>query len=235
MASSDSCSTKLAIRLIPKSDRPRERLIQFGAERLATVELLAILVGSGGAGHSALDTGRAILAEASGSLRRLGSRSPAELTHIAGVGPARAVRLLAALELARRWLAEQSEDRPLVRSPEDIVVRFAPRMRDLTVEEFHVIVLDTQQAIQRDITVTSGLLSSSPVHTREVFQAAIVERAAAIALLHNHPSGDPTPSPEDRVLTQRLATAGRLLDIPIYDHVIIGRDRYVSFLEEEWL
>jgi len=123
----------------------------------------------------------------------------------------------------------------MVRSPLDIVMKFAPRMRDLTVEEFHVIVLDTQHGLQRDITVTHGLLSSSPVHTREVFQAAIVEGAAAIILLHNHPSGDPTPSPEDRVLTQQLATAGRLLDIPIHDHVIIGRDRYVSFREEQWL
>jgi DNA repair protein RadC len=234
MSGESSCA-KLAIRLIPKGDRPRERLFQFGAERLATVELLAILVGSGGAGHSALDTGRAILAAAGGSLRRLRSKTPAELTHIAGVGPARAVRLLAALDLARRWLEEESEERLMVRSPLDIVVKFAPRMRDLTVEEFHVIVLDTQHGLQRDITVTHGLLSSSPVHTREVFQAAIVEGAAAIILLHNHPSGDPTPSPEDRVLTQQLATAGRLLDIPIHDHVIIGRDRYVSFREEQWL
>jgi DNA repair protein RadC len=233
--SGESCCAKLAIRLIPKGDRPRERLVQFGAERLATVELLAILVGSGSSGHSALDTGRAILAAAGGSLRRLRSRTPAELTHIVGVGPARAVRVLAALDLARRWLEEESEERLMVRSPLDIVLKFAPRMRDLTVEEFHVIVLDTQHGLQRDITVTHGLLSSSPVHTREVFQAAIVEGAAAIILLHNHPSGDPTPSPEDRVLTQQLATAGRLLDIPIHDHVIIGRERYVSFREEQWL
>jgi DNA repair protein RadC len=234
MPGESSCSS-LAISQLPKSDRPRERLFQFGAERLTTVELLAILVGSGGTGHSALDTGRAILAEAGGSLRRLRSRTPAELTHIVGVGPARATILHAALELARRWLEEQSEERLIVRSPMDIVMKFAPRMRDLRAEEFHVLVLDTQLGLQRDITVTQGLLSSSPVHTREVFQAAIVEGAAAIALLHNHPSGDPTPSPEDRVLTQRLATAGRLLDIPVYDHVIIGRERYTSFLEEEWL
>jgi DNA repair protein RadC len=230
-----SSDSTLTISRLPKSDRPRERLFQFGAERLATVELLAILVGSGGTGHSALDTGRAILAAAGGSLRRLRSLTPAELTHIAGVGPARAVRLLAALDLARRWLDEESEERPRVRSPADIVERFAPRLRDLTVEEFHVIVLDTQHGLQRDITVTQGLLSSSPVHTREVFKVAISEGAAAIVLLHNHPSGDPTPSAEDRAITQQLATAGRLLDIPVYDHVIIGRDRYTSFLEERWL
>src|SRR5579872_1053332 len=182
-----SLSPKLGIRSIPKGDRPRERAYQWGAEHLATVELLAILVGSGGTGHSALDTGHAILAAAGGSLRRLFSRTPAELTHIAGVGPARAVRLHAALEIARRWLKEQTEERPLIRSPVDIVTRFAPRMRDLRAEEFHVVVLDTQHAIQRDITVTRGLLSSSPVHTREVFQAAIVEGAESIVLLHNHP------------------------------------------------
>jgi DNA repair protein RadC len=207
----------------------------LGAKELTTVELLAILVGSGGKGHSALDTGHAIMAAAGGSLRRLGSRTPAELTQIAGVGPARAVRLLAALELAPRLVQEALGERPLIRSPADIVVGVAPRMRDLRVEEFHVILLDTQQAIQRDITVTRGLLNSSPVHTREVFQAAIVEGAESIALVHNHPSGDPTPSPEDRVLTERLATAGRLLDIPVYDHVIIGHERYVSFLEQGWL
>jgi DNA repair protein RadC len=234
MPGEPSIST-LAIRRLPKSDRPRERLIELGVERLTTAELLAILVGSGGAGHSALDTGRAILAETGGSLRRLRSRTPAELTHIPGVGPARATILQAALDLARRWLEEQSDERLMVRSPLDIVMKFAPRMRDLRAEEFHVLVLDTQLGLQQDITVTQGLLSSSLVHTREVFRAAIVSDAAAIALLHNHPSGDPTPSPEDRVLTQQLATAGRLLDIPIYDHVIIGRERYISFLEEEWL
>jgi DNA repair protein RadC len=230
-----SLSPKLGIRSIPKGDRPRERAYQLGAEQLTTAELLALLVGSGGTGHSALDTGHAIMAAAGGSLRRLRSRTLAELTHIDGVGPARALRLHAALELAQRWLNEQLGERPLIRSPIDIVTTFAPGMRDLRVEEFHVIVLDTQHAVQKDIRVTRGLLSSSPVHTREVFQAAIVEGAESIVLLHNHPSGDPTPSPEDREMSRRLATAGRLLDIPVYDHVIIGHERYVSFLEHEWL
>jgi DNA repair protein RadC len=230
-----SLSPKLGIRSIPKGDRPRERLLRLGAKGLTTVELLAILVGSGGRGHSALDTGHAIMTAVGGSLRRLGSRTPVELTHIPGVGSARSVRLLAAVELALRLLHEELGERPLIRSPADVVARVAPRMRDLRVEEFHVILLDTQHAIRRDITVTRGLLNSSPVHAREVFQAAIAEGAESIVLLHNHPSGDPTPSPEDRVLTQRLVTAGRLLDIPVYDHVIIGSDRYVSFLEQGWL
>lgn len=230
-----SLSPKLGIRSIPKGDRPRERAYQLGADQLSTVELLALQVGSGGTGHSALDTGHAILAAAGGSLRCLFSKTPAELTHIVGVGPARAVRLHSVVALARRWAQEQAEERPLVRSPKDVAIMFAPRMRDMGVEEFHVVVLDTQHAVKRDITVTHGLLNSSPVHAREVFQGAIVEGAESIVLVHNHPSGDPTPSPEDRVLTQQLVAAGRLLGIPVYDHVILGRERYVSFLEREWL
>lgn len=149
-----SLSPKLGIRSIPKGDRPRERAYQLGADQLATVELLALLVGSGGTGHSALDTGHAILAAAGGSLRRLFSQTPAELTHIAGVGPARALRLHSVAALGRRWAQEAVDERPLIRSPRDIVTGFAPRMRDLPVEEFHVVVLDTQHAIKRDITVT---------------------------------------------------------------------------------
>ncbi len=122
-----------------------------------------------------------------------------------------------------------------MRSPYDIVDRFAPVMQDLPVEEFHVIVLDTQHCLQQDITLTRGVLNSAPVHAREVFKAAIIEGGAAIVLLHNHPSGDPTPSPDDRTLTEQLVAAGRLVDIPVYDHIIIGRGRYTSFLEQRWL
>ena len=108
---------------------------------------------------------------------------------------------------------------------------FAPRLEDLPVEEFHVAVLDAQHRLERDITVTRGILNSSLVHPREVFREAIAERAAAIILVHNHPSGDPTPSPDDRVVTEQLVQAGRVLDIPVQDHVIIGRGRYMSFAE----
>ena len=108
---------------------------------------------------------------------------------------------------------------------------FAPRLEDLPVEEFHVAVLDAQHRLERDVTVTRGILNSSLVHPREVFREAIAERAAAIILVHNHPSGDPTPSPDDRTVTEQLVAAGRLLDIPVHDHVIIGRGRYASFAE----
>jgi DNA repair protein RadC len=234
--SSDPLPRTLAIKQLPSGDRPRERLAHLGARALSTAELLSILVGSGGAGYSALDTGHAILAAARGSLRRLGGQPVAELTRIAGVGRARAVFMHAALELGRRWAEEegQRDDAPIA-APTDVARRFGPRMQDLGVEEFHVIVLDALHRVKRDVTVTRGLLDSSPVHPREVFREAIAEQAAAVVLLHNHPSGDPSPSAEDRAVTGQLAAAGWLLDIPVYDHVIVGLGRYVSFLEEGWL
>src|SRR3982750_583263 len=108
---------------------------------------------------------------------------------------------------------------------------FAPRLEDLPVEEFHVAVLDAQHRLERDVTVTRGILTSSLVHPREVFREAIAERAAAVILVHNHPSGDPTPSADDRIVTEQLVAAGKLLDIPVHDHIIIGRGRYTSFAE----
>jgi DNA repair protein RadC len=221
----------LTIRELPRSDRPRERLVDLGASRLATSELLAILVGAGGRGRSALRIGEEILAAAQGSLRRLAMRPVADLTAVGGVGKARAVVIHAALELGRRMAAEQRQEATPIRSPRDVVSVYAPRLEDVPVEEFHVAVLDAQHRLERDILVTRGILNSSLVHPREVFREAIAERAAAIILVHNHPSGDPTPSADDRNVTDQLVAAGRLLDIPVHDHVIIGRGRYTSFAE----
>ncbi|HEY0997168.1 MAG TPA: DNA repair protein RadC [Gemmatimonadaceae bacterium] len=216
---------------MPRSDRPRERLVDHGARTLGTAELLAILLGSGGAGRSALRLGEDILALADGSLRRLSMQPPATLTGVTGVGMARAVTIHAALEIGRRLAAERREDGAPVRSPRDVFACYAARLEDLPVEEFHVAILDAQHRLERDVTVTRGILNSSLVHPREVFREAIAERAAAIVLVHNHPSGDPTPSADDRMVTDQLVAAGRLLDIPVHDHVIIGRGRYTSFAE----
>jgi DNA repair protein RadC len=144
---------------------------------------------------------------------------------------ARAITIHASLELGRRMAAEDRQEGIPIRSPRDIVAQFASRMEDLPVEEFHVAVLDAQHRLERDITVTRGILNSSLVHPREVFREAIAERAAAVILVHNHPSGDPSPSVDDRAVTEQLVAAGRLLDIPVHDHVIIGRGRYTSFAE----
>jgi DNA repair protein RadC len=224
-------TTALTIRELPRTDRPRERLMDHGAAALSTAELVAIVVGAGGRGRSALQIGQDIMTVASGSLRRLAMRPVAELTEHAGIGRVRAVAIHAALELGRRMVAEGRDEAMPIRSPRDVVAIFAPRLEDLPVEEFHVAVLDAQHRLERDITVTRGILNSSLVHPREVFREAIAERAAAIILVHNHPSGDPSPSADDRNVTEQLVSAGRLLDIPVHDHVIIGRGRYTSFAE----
>ena len=221
----------LTIRELPRSERPRERLIDLGAQALSSAELLAILLGSGAAGRTALQLGQSVLTGCGGSLRRIAMQPVATLTAVTGVGTARAATIHAALELGRRMAAESREDGAPIRSPRDIVEVFAPRLEDLPVEEFHVAVLDSQHRLERDIMVTRGILNSSLVHPREVFREAIAERAAAIILVHNHPSGDPTPSADDRIVTEQLVAAGRLLDIPVHDHVIVGRGRYTSFAE----
>ena len=226
-----SLSGPLHLRELPRADRPRERLYGLGAQALTTVELLAILIGSGSARRSILALAHDVLATSEGSLRRLSAQPVASLTSIPGLGRARATAIHAALELGRRLSIEARDEGAPLRSPRDVFAAFAPRLEDLPVEEFHVAVLDSQHRLERDITVTRGILNSSLVHPREVFREAIAERAAAIILVHNHPSGDPTPSPDDRSITAQLVAAGRLLDVPVADHVIIGRGRYLSFAE----
>lgn len=217
------------VRELPHADRPRERLWALGPAALTTAELVAILVGTGGPDRDALAVAGDLLAAADGSLRRLAGRPPAELLRAGGVGPAKAARLLAALELGRRLGVEQRPAAPRIRSPEDVVRLVGPRMRDLAVEEFRLLALDSQSRVLRDLLVTRGLLNSSLVHPREVFRAAIAEAAAGVVLVHNHPSGDPTPSPEDQAVTRQLVAAGALLDLPVYDHVIVAGDRFTSF------
>ncbi len=224
-------SVVLRLREMPRTERPRERLKDLGARALSSSELLAIVIGSGTAQRSALVLAQDALAKSDGSLRRLASQPVAALTGVHGLGSARAVAIHAALELGRRLAAESRDEGAPLRTPRDVWAAYAPRLEDLPVEEFHVAVLDAQHRLERDITITRGILNSSLVHPREVFREAIAERAAAIILVHNHPSGDPTPSADDRAITAQLVAAGRLLDIPVADHVVIGRGRYLSFAE----
>ncbi|MBI1808458.1 MAG: DNA repair protein RadC [Gemmatimonadetes bacterium] len=221
----------IQLRELPRAERPRERLKSLGAQALSASELLAILIGTGCARRSALAVAHDALARSEGSLRRLSRQPVAALSAVPGLGAARAVAIHAALELGRRLATEARDDGAPLRSPRDVWAAFAPRLEDLPVEEFHVAVLDAQHRLERDITITRGILNSSLVHPREVFREAIAERAAAIVLVHNHPSGDPTPSADDRAITSQLVAGGRLLDIPVADHVIVGRGRYISFAE----
>jgi len=223
--------TGLRIKELPASERPRERLRTLGSQALSTSELIATLLGSGQQGTSAMACAQVLFEQCGGSLGRLASMPLAALTRIRGVGVARATAVHAALELGRRMAGEAREAGLPLRGPRDVAAAFAPRLQDAPVEEFHVAILDAQHRLERDVLITRGLLNSSLVHPREVFREAIAERAAAVILVHNHPSGDPTPSAEDRAVTEQLVAAGRLLDIPVHDHIIVGRGRYVSFAE----
>jgi len=214
----------------PLRERPRERLLQVGAAALSDRELLSILIGSGVPGASAAELAGELLARGEGSLRRLASTLPHGID-VAGLGPAITARIVAALELGRRLAREGPAERPLIRGPRDVFELCAPALRDLPQEEFRVLLLNTQHAVLREVVVTRGTLDGSLVHPREVFRSAIAEGAAAIILLHNHPSGDPTPSPEDRTVTRQLAEAGKVIGIPVVDHVVIGDARYASFVE----
>jgi len=223
----------LSIAETPVTDRPRERLFRLGPGVLTSSELLAILLSTGSHGQSALDVAARLLS--GNGLSALARRPVADLARTPGIGAAKASRIAAALELGRRLQEEGRGDRPRIKTPADVYRWFAPRLADLSAEEFHVLALDTQSGVLRDLLITRGILNSSLVHPREVFRAAIAEAAAGIIVVHNHPSGDPTPSANDRAVTRQLVDAGRVLDVPVYDHVVIGAGRYVSFAESGML
>jgi DNA repair protein RadC len=212
-------------------DRPRERLRRLGVGALSATELLAVVLGRGTSGRPAPVVAAAVLARAEGALGRLAALPLGVVAGLPGVGSTRAAAIAAALELGRRFALEAGSLGAPLRAPADVAAAFAPRLAGLPVEEFHVGLLDTQHRLERAVCVTRGLLDASLVHPREVFREAIADRAAAIVLVHNHPSGDPAPSPEDRAVTAQLVAAGRILGIPVLDHVIVGRGRFVSFAE----
>ena len=214
----------------PEEDRPRERLYHKGAEALADAELVAIQLGSGVRGTNAVELAREMLVRY-GSLSGLAGRDVAELAGIRGVGRAKAVRLASAFELTRRLRSRNGGGRVVLSSPEQVYARYGPLMEDLEKEVFRVALLDAQNGLVKDVVVSEGTLSASLVHPREVFKPAILESAASLILLHNHPSGDPTPSREDVRLTRQLVECGRLLDLRIHDHIVIGRGRFASLAE----
>lgn len=226
----------------PTQERPRERLEALGPRALSPRELLALLIETGipatpgRPARSALDLAGDLLQHFSPgggreSLRRVMTASRAEICRVQGIGPAKAAKILAALELGHRAAEERRPDRDRVRSPKDVYDRFRLVMRDLPQEEFHILLLNTHNEVLRDHLVTRGTLTASLVHPREVFRPAITDAATAVVLVHNHPSGDPTPSDEDKLVTDGLREAGEMLGIDVIDHVIIGEGRYVSFVE----
>jgi len=216
------------------AERPRERLARSGAAALADAELLALLLGTGHRQAGSAEVLSATLLTRFRDLRGVVCAGSAELRSVAGMGAVRAARLLAAGELARRLASETLEPGVSVTCSDVVFAHFAPLLVDEKRETFHALLLDSKNRLVTKTRISEGSLGASLVHPREAFRPAVREAAASVLFLHNHPSGDPTPSAEDRRVTARLCRAGELLGIPVLDHVVIGRNAYFSFADEGW-
>ena len=217
----------------PADERPREKMLKQGAATLSNAELLALIIRTGdpSSGQSAIDLGRELISHFSGNLRELGSADLSEMTAIKGVGLAKATSIKAAFTLAARFQARKLEHLDRFTSPQQVFDYFHHEFRDSRKEYFLALLLDGKNRIIRRVQVSEGSLNQSIVHPREVFNPAVKESAAAMILVHNHPTGDPAPSSEDIAITRRLKEAGEIMGIKVLDHIIVGDGEYMSFVE----
>ena len=224
-------SPGLLMREIPASERPREKILAQGVKALSNAELLAVLISSGTGKENAIALASRVLALEDGSLGALQGFQPEEFMRVKGIGTAKACTIAAALELGRRAAAMPPAARPVVRGPGPAADLFMSRMRHLQKEELRAVLINAKGEIIMEETISVGGLTFSASQPREVFASAVRKGACSIILVHNHPSGDPSPSDADRQVTRQLQEAGRILDIPLLDHLIIGDGVYFSFLE----
>ena len=217
----------LAVKYWPASEQPREKLEAFGAGSLATPELLAIILRVGRPGESVLAIAQRLLVQ-SGGLAGVDRASLAELGKVAGIGRVKGIEIKAALELGRRLLALSPEQQPEIRTPDDAFRLLQPDMQFLTREHLKTLLLNTKNRVLAVNTVYEGSVNSATVRIAEVFREAVRRDCPQLIVAHNHPSGDPTPSPEDVGVTRQLVDAGKLLDIAVLDHLVIGHGRFVS-------
>ncbi len=223
---------KYTVKELPLDDRPREKLLLRGSQNLSDAELVAILLRTGKKGKSVLEISRELISN-EGNLAMLATKTADSLQKISGIGKDKAATLVAAFELSRRilsqakWFSNQK-----VTSPQEIADIFIPMLRDDTKERFIVVCLNSSNKIIKHETISIGSLNSSVVHPREIFKVAIDCSSASIILIHNHPSGNPEPSNEDIRITKKVVESGKILDIPIFDHLIIAGDTYTSFVEK---
>ena len=220
----------ISVRRLPPEDRPRERLYHLGASELSLPELLAVILGRGTRQASSLALAFGLL-DAFGDITGLGRASLDDLTVIPGIGFARASQMVAAFEVGRRFAREPDTRRISIRGPEDVARVFMEEMRHFDREHFKAALLNTKNQILKTVTVSIGSLNASIVHPREILKPAISASAASIILVHNHPTGDPTPSSEDIEFTKRFARCGELIGIHLLDHIVIGSGRYKSLKE----
>lgn len=223
----------IMVKDLPNEERPREKLLTFGAQYLSNTELLAILLHSGTRRKSVLEVAQEILSTyKSDGLASIVNVPPSELTRINGLGPAKAATLLAAVELGLRIAKKPANNRYVIKTPDDAAEYAMPRLRYEKREHFAILLLDTKNQVITFSDISIGSLNASIVHPREVFRCAIAHCASSIILVHNHPSGDPAPSTEDINVTFRLIKSGKILDIEILDHIIIGDNKYTSLKQQ---
>ncbi|WHZ01896.1 DNA repair protein RadC [Neobacillus sp. YX16] len=227
-------TNSLMIRDFPQDERPRERFIQNGPESLSNHELIAILLRTGTKDESVLELSNRLLTNFEG-LRLLKAATLEEMTEIKGIGQAKAIQVLAAVEIGRRIANLNYTDRYVIRSPEDGANYVMNDMRFLSQEHFVCLYLNTKNQVLHKQTIFIGSLNASIVHPREVFREALKRSAASIICLHNHPSGDPAPSREDIEVTKRLVECGKMIGIDVLDHLIIGENKFVSLKEKGYL
>ena len=218
------------IKELPSRERPRERLLEYGVGALSTAELLAIILRTGTKDENVILLSHRLLARF-GNLAGLVQASIPEMVAEHGLGPAKVAQLKAALELGRRMLVESPEERPQIRAPADAANLVMTEMGVLEQEQLRVMLLDTKNRVLSTPTIYKGSLNTSMIRVGELFRDAIRANCASLIVVHNHPSGDPTPSPEDVAVTRQIVEAGKLLDIDVLDHLIIGRQRFVSLKE----
>ncbi|MHB8483438.1 MAG: RadC family protein [Nitrospiria bacterium] len=225
---------KLGIPSWPELERPRERLIDRGAEVLSDAQLLAIMIRMGKKGQTAIDIALKLLEHFNG-LKGVAGATIQELCQFEGIGPSKAAQILGAIEIGKRAVSNKKSMKGKFLSSKEVFSYFSPEYSSLKIEVFKVILLNTKNQLIQDIEISKGSLSQTIVHPREVFNKAIKNSAASIILIHNHPSGDPTPSLEDFNLTQNLVKSGKLLGIPVLDHIVIGSGDYYSFADRQTL
>ncbi len=221
----------LTIHDLPLEERPRERMAQFGPEALNNAELLAILLRIGREGESAIRMAERLLSDFGGLSGLAKANRVQQLDALPGVGPAKAAQIMAAIELARRMSATSDELKPHVNNAADAARLVMEELRYSEQENLIALFLDMRNQLIRKKVITVGTLSGSPAHPREVFKEALAHTAASVILVHNHPSGDPTPSRDDLLLTERMVKVGELMGVPVIDHLIIGDGRYISLKE----
>lgn len=228
---SDRTTTYLPIKDWQEDDRPREKLIHKGAQALSNAELLAILIGSGSPSESAVSLTKRIIDEVDGSLRKLGRCDLESLMQFRGIGQAKAVTIMAACELSRRWCEETANPRPRLLSSADAYNLVRHHLGDLPHEEFHALLLNNGLYCLKDVTIGKGGLSATEVDVRLVVRSALLQNATALIVCHNHPGGTLTPSRADDQLTEKIVKAAQLMQIRIIDHLIIGENGYYSYAE----